>query len=144
MQCLGKCFFFLSHYFQKEIFTWEIFCDHIGLTYFFFPDNNCDVNYEGVLPLQPNIFSHVHLMVYFSLIYCCSICGSTLPIIGSWTEHWVFRKSNVQFAKVVKQNIFCSWSHNKTWTAVWVCLCLCTYTCLCACVRVCAPCIPPF
>lgn len=57
--------------------------------------------------LQPNIFSHVPLMVCCSLTRC-SECGSAQPIIGGWTEHWVFQKSNVQFAKVVKQNVFLS------------------------------------
>lgn len=64
-------------------------------------------------------------MVYFSLICCYSVCGSTLAIIGSWTEHWVFRKSYVQFAKVVKLNAFCSLSHDKNWTNLqYVCVCV--------------------
>lgn len=58
-----------------------------------------------VVVLQPNIFSHVPLMVCCSLMCWCRECGSVQPIIGGWTELWVFQKSNVQFAKVVKANV---------------------------------------
>lgn len=82
-------------------------------------------------------------MVYFSLICCYSACGSTLAIIGSWTEHWVFRKSYVQFAKVVKLNAFCSLSHDKNWTSPFFTQCVCVYiqnssVSLCVWVCVCA------
>lgn len=62
-------------------------------------------------------------MVYFSLICCYSACGSTLAIIGSWTEHWVFQKSYVQFSKVVKLNAFCSFSHDKNCTLFLLSVC---------------------
>lgn len=82
-----------------------------------------------VVVLQPNIFSHVPLMVFCSLMCWCSECGSAQPIIGGWTELWVFQKSNVQFAKVVKANVFLPGSSNdKNWTAQ--CLCLCECMCL--------------
>lgn len=82
-----------------------------------------------VVVLQPNIFSHVPLMVCCSLMCWCSECGSAQPIIGGWTELWVFQKSNVQFAKIVKANVFLpSSSNDKNWTAQ--CLCLCECLCL--------------
>ena len=157
----GKMFladFIIQSHTLKQHFSHEKpFCDRVELKLcFFFLSNNCDINYEVVVPLQPNIYSHVHLMVYLSLICCCTVCGSTLAIIGSWTEHCVFRKSNVQFAKVVKRNVFCSSSHDRNWTAlrvcvylcVCVCLCVCVYVCVCmcvcVCVCVCAHYMPPF